>query len=144
MKKLLMLGLSAALFAGCAHTYYSNQDLHTASGDAVNYKNIQPNLTMTAKFKNKGCPVNAFYEAFSDYDDIVDITITERYHFVALMGLMLGEHSLCEYKGTGVYFKDGFALSKGPIEADAPASKKKAKKAKSKPKKDVEEEEEEE
>lgn len=143
MKKILMLGLSAALFAGCTHTYYSNQDLHTASGDAVNYKNIQPNLTMTAKFKNKGCPVNAFYEAFSDYDDIVDITITERYHFVNLMGLTLEELSLCEYKGTGVYFKDGFALSKGPIEADAPASKKKAKKAKSKPKKDVEEDDDE-
>jgi len=144
MKKLLLLGLSAALFAGCAHTYYSNEFLHGAGGDAPNYKDVQPKLTMTAKFKNQGCPVNAFYEAFPDYDEIVNITITQRYHFVQLMSFKIGEASTCEYLGTGINFKDGYILSKGPIEAEAPAPKQKAKKvkAKAKPKK-VEEDEEE-
>lgn len=142
MKKLVLLGLSAALFAGCAHNYYSNEFIHPVGADGVNYKDVQLNLKMNAKFKNNGCPVNAFYEAFPDYDEIVNITISQRYHFVDLMGLKLGEYSACEYLGTGIVFKDGYA-SKGPIEADTPASKKKAKKAKSKPKKEEEEEEEE-
>lgn len=130
------------LLTGCGRTYYSSFS-HGGMIDTANYKTIQPKLQHSERFRHSGCPVLAIYEAFPEYDDIVNITISQKYHYVDLLGFRLNEGSQCEFSGTGVVYKDGIKASEGPITSGRVSSiktTKKKKKAKAKP---VEEEEEE-
>lgn len=45
--------------------------------DGVEYEKIMPNLRWENSYP-QGCPVMDFYRQFGEYDEIVDVSITER------------------------------------------------------------------
>lgn len=68
------------------------------------YEKIDPNIRWKATFEN-GCPVINFYENFPNYDEIVDVSITEQINKKSFAIITISKESVCSYSGTGVVYK---------------------------------------
>lgn len=107
MRKKTLIILSCTLLAGCASTTYLNEYGKNKLRSNAEYERIDPNLRWKATFEN-GCPVINFYENFPNYDEIVDVSITEQINKKSFAIITISKESVCSYSGTGVVYKKTF------------------------------------
>lgn len=103
-KKKTLAFLSCTLFIGCASTTYLNEYGENRLKNNDEYEKIDPNIRWKATFEN-GCPVINFYENFPNYDEIVDVSITEQINKKSFAIITISKESVCSYSGTGVVYK---------------------------------------
>ena len=104
MKKYIYLGFLMVLLVGCATMRYSNEygDNHVML--AEQYEAIKPGLNWSKTYP-EGCSVIDFYERFPEYDEIVNVSITEQINETKLGVLVISKKSFCKYTGIGVKYQ---------------------------------------
>lgn len=100
----IALVFAGLLFAGCATTRYYNEYGRSRMRDGVEYEKIMPNLRWENSYPH-GCPVMDFYRQFGEYDEIVDVSITERIDEIKFFSFVISKRSFCSYSGMGIVFK---------------------------------------
>lgn len=130
MKKLILLVTTVLLFTGCTTVRYHNQFGNTLPINKNDYESVK-SIHHFAKFKHSGCPVYSFYDAFdSEFDDIVNISISEKHSVFKLFFVFPFESATCDYTGTGVKYKAELTGESNNQEENVSAKKKKKKKKK--------------
>lgn len=104
MKKIILSIFCAVLISGCTSVSYHNQYGGNRLRSNVEYEKMDSNLHWNASFE-AGCPIINYYQQFANYDEIVDVSISEKITTKYFFFFELSKVSDCSYSGTGVVFK---------------------------------------
>lgn len=119
--KSVILALTVVIISGCAVTSYRNEYSGNKMRSNDEYIVIDPNVSWQNTYED-GCPVSDFYKQFK-YDEIVDVSITEKVSETKLFALVISKLSICTFYGTGVMYgnpgekreKDNVELHVSPV-----------------------------
>lgn len=99
--KWLTLGF---LLTSCASTRYANEFGETTLIHTDQYEVIQSKVTWTHAYP-EGCPVVDFFEQFPEYDEIINVSISEQVYEKKFSIFMLQKESTCKFTGIGIRYK---------------------------------------
>lgn len=113
--KWLTLGF---LLTSCASTRYANEFGETTLIHTDQYEVIQSKVTWTHAYP-EGCPVVDFFEQFPEYDEIINVSISEQVYEKKFSIFMLQKESTCKFTGIGIRYKSNLQKDSIPTQSKA-------------------------
>lgn len=117
--KWLTLGF---LLTSCASTRYANEFGETTLIHTDQYEVIQSKVTWTHAYP-EGCPVVDFFEQFPEYDEIINVSISEQVYEKKFSIFMLQKESTCKFTGIGIRYKSNLQKDSIPTQSKADSLK---------------------
>lgn len=110
------------LLTSCASTRYANEFGETTLIHTDQYEVIQSKVTWTHAYP-EGCPVVDFFEQFPEYDEIINVSISEQVYEKKFSIFMLQKESTCKFTGIGIRYKSNLQKDSIPTQSKADSLK---------------------
>ena len=110
------------LLTSCASTRYVNEFGETTLIHTDQYEVIQSKVTWTHAYP-EGCPVVDFFEQFPEYDEIINVSISEQVYEKKFSIFMLQKESTCKFTGIGIRYKSNLQKDSIPTQSKAASLK---------------------